>query len=102
MVARQIRAIFSAPDLNVANRLLNIAIEGWTTAHPKLNSWAQENIPEGFTVFGLPPEHRVRMRTTNGLERLNKELKRTTRVATLFPNTASCTLLISAMLAEQD
>ena len=42
------------------------------------------------------------MRTTNGLERLNKELKRRTRVATLFPNTASCTRLISAMLAEQD
>jgi putative transposase len=102
VVARQIRSIFSAPDVHEANRLLNIAIEGWTTAHPKLASWAQENIPEGFTVFGLLPEHRVRMRTTNGLERLNKELKRRTRVATLFPNTASCTRLISAMLAEQD
>ena len=42
------------------------------------------------------------MRTTNGLERLNKELKRRTRVATLFPNTASCLRLISALLAEQD
>ena len=97
-----IRLCNSAPDLNVANRLLNIVVEGWTTAHPELTSWEQENIREGFTVFGLPPEHRVRMLTTNGLERLNKELKRTTRVATLFPNTASCTLLISAMLAEQD
>lgn len=102
VVARQIRSVFSAPDVHEANRLLNHAIEGWTTAHPKLATWAQENIPEGFTVFGLPPEHRVRMRTTNGLERLNKELKRRTRVATLFPNTASCMRLISAMLAEQD
>ena len=42
------------------------------------------------------------MRTTNGLERLNKELKRRTRVATLFPNAASCLRLVSAMLAEQD
>jgi transposase-like protein len=46
--------------------------------------------------------HRVRMRTTNGLERLNKELKRRTRVATLFPNSASCLRLVSALLAEQD
>jgi putative transposase len=60
VVARQIRAIFNAPDVHEAARLLNIAIEGWTTANPKLASWAQENIPEGFAVFGLPPEHRVR------------------------------------------
>ena len=102
VVARQIRCIFSAPDVHEATRLLNIAIEGWATAHPKLASWAQENIPEGFAVFGLPPEHRVRMRTTNGLERINKELKRSARVATLFPNAASCLRLVSAMLAEQD
>ena len=36
-------------------------------------------------VFNLPDGHRVRMRTTNGLERLNKQLKRRTRVATVFP-----------------
>jgi transposase-like protein len=101
-VARQIHSIFNAPDVNEANRLLNIAIDDWGTSHPKLAAWAQHNIPEGFTVFGLPAEHRVRMRTTNGLERINKELKRRTRVATLFPNTASCLRLVSALLAEQD
>ena len=42
------------------------------------------------------------MRTTNGLECLNKGLKRRTRVATLFPNTSSCLRLESALLAEQD
>jgi len=47
-------------------------------------------------------EHRVRMRTTNALERFNKEIKRRTRVATLFPNSASCLRLVSAILAEQD
>lgn len=101
-VARQIHSIFNAPDVNEANRLLNIAVEDWGTSHPKLATWAQHNIPEGFTVFALPAEHRVRMRTTNGLERINKELKRRTRVATLFPNAASCLRLVSALLAEQD
>jgi putative transposase len=57
---------------------------------------------EGFAVFNLPPEHRVRMRTTNGVERLNKEIKHRTRVATLFPNSASGLRLVSAILAEQD
>jgi len=101
-VARTIRSIFNAPDVNEANRLLSLALEGWRKEHPKLATWAEENLAEGFAVFGLPPEHRVRLRTTNGVERLNKEIKRRTRVATLFPNSASCLRLVSAILAEQD
>ena len=42
------------------------------------------------------------MRTTNWVKRLNKEIKRRTRVATLFPNSASYLRLVSAILAEQD
>ena len=101
-VARTIRSIFNAPDVNEANRLLGQAVQGWRSTNPKLAVWAEEHLAEGFTVFGLPAEHRVRMRTTNGLERLNKEIKRRTRVATLFPNSASCLRLVSAILAEQD
>jgi transposase-like protein len=41
-----------------------------------------------------------RLRTTNGLERLNKESKRRTPVATLFPNEASLLRLASAVLSE--
>jgi len=40
------------------------------------------------------------LRTNNGLERLNKEIKRRTRVATLFPNKASLLRLVSAVLSE--
>jgi transposase-like protein len=40
--------------------------------------------------------------TLNGIEPSNKELKRRTRVATLFPNIDSCLRLVSALLAEQD
>ena len=70
-------------------------------SHPQLATWAEINLPEGFAVLTLPEGHRVRMRTTNGLERLNKELKRRTRVATLFPNPDSCQRLVSALLAIQ-
>ena len=101
-VARQIRSIFNASDAHEAQRLLTGAIKEWQTSHPQLAAWAADNLPEGFAVFALPEAHRVRMRTTNGLERLNKELKRRTRVATLFPNPASCLRLVSALLAEQD
>ena len=58
----------------------------------------------GVDVFdprlGLSETARKRLRTTNGLERVNKELKRRTRVATLFPNEESLLRLVSALLME--
>ena len=53
-------------------------------------------------MFGLPQIHWVRPRTTNGLERLNREIKRRTRVASIFPNEASLLRLASALLVEID
>lgn len=101
-VAQRIRAIFNAPDRAEAERLLKQAIESWTADAPKLAQWAENNLPEGFAVFDLPHAQRMRLRTTNGLERINRELKRRTRVASIFPNTASCLRLVSALLAECD
>ena len=101
-VARTIRSIFNAPNRDEAARLLNTAIASWQTDNSKFAAWAEINLPEGFASFGLPEPHRVRMRTTNGLERLNKEIKRRTRVACLFPNPESCLRLVSALLCEQD
>jgi transposase-like protein len=67
---------------------------------PQLAAWLEENVPEALTVLRVPAAHRRRLRTTNGLERLNKEIKRRTRVATLFPNEASLLRLASAVLSE--
>ena len=101
-VAQRIRSIFNAPDKTEAQRLLNQAVEQWRKDAPKLAQWAEQNLPDGFAVFDYPPAHRVRLRTTNGLERINRELKRRTRVASIFPNAASCLRLVSALLAECD
>jgi transposase-like protein len=57
-------------------------------------------VPEGLTVFAFPEAHRRRLRTTNMLERINREIKRRTRVANLFPNEASLLRLVSAVLME--
>jgi transposase-like protein len=101
-VALRIRAIFNARDKAEAERLLRQALDAWRTEAPKLAHWAEENLPEGFTVFDLPHGQRTRLRTTNGLERINREIKRRTRVASIFPNAASCLRLVSALLAECD
>ena len=56
--------------------------------------------PDIFTVFAFPPTQRRRLRTSNLMERISKEIKRRTRVATLFPNEASLLRLVSAVLME--
>ena len=101
-VARRIRAVFNAPERTEAERLLKEAIQHWRADAPKLAEWAEANLPEGFAVFDLPAAHRVRLRTTNALERINRELKRRTRVVSMFPNAASCLRLVSALLTEFD
>lgn len=99
-VASSIRAIFNAPDRHEADRLLKKAVESYAEMAPKLAEWMEHNIPEGLTVFALGERHRRRLRTSNVIERLNRELKRRTRVATLFPNEASLLRLVSAVLVE--
>jgi len=99
-VAQDLRSIFNAKNLEDANEELKRFVELYQDSMPKIASWAENNIPEGLSVFLLPEEHRKRMRTTNMLERQNKELKRRTRVATLFPNEASLLRLVTAVLVE--
>lgn len=99
-VAADLRDVFDAPDRHAADRRLDRAVKKYRDSAPKLADWIQENVPEGLTVFLLPPEHRKRMRTTNMLENLNKQIKRRTRVATLFPNETSLLRLVAAVLME--
>ncbi|MDA1249306.1 MAG: IS256 family transposase [Planctomycetota bacterium] len=99
-IADDIRNIFAARNAHDATEELCRFVERYKDTVPKLADWAEANIPEGLAVFTLPAEHRKRMRTTNMLERQNRELKRRTRVATLFPNEASLLRLVTAVLVE--
>jgi putative transposase len=99
-IAGRIRAIFTAPDNQEALRLLDIFLSDYKDSAPELVAWAEEALPEGMVIFSMPEKHWKRLRTDNMLERLNKEILRRTRVATLFPNTASCLRLISAVVME--
>ena len=99
-LAADLRAIFDAPDRTDADRRLDMAIRKYEKSAPKLAVWLSANVPDSLTVFVLPAAHRRRLRTSNLLERLNKEIKRRTRVATLFPNEASLLRLVSAVLME--
>ena len=99
-VASDIRSIFNAPDRQEADALLKKIVAKYAQDAPRLADWMEENLPEGLTVFAFPEKHRRLIRTTNGLERLNREIRRRTRVASLFPNDASCLRLVTAVVME--
>jgi transposase-like protein len=99
-VAQDLRNVFNARDVADANEELKRFVELYKDTAPNVATWAEKNIPEGLAVFQIPKDHRKRMRTTNMLERQNKEIKRRTRVATLFPNEASLLRLVTAVLVE--
>jgi len=99
-VAADIRAIFDAPNRQEAERLLALTVKKYQEQASKLAEWMETNLPEGLTVFAFPAEHRRRIRTTNMLERVNREIRRRTRVVSIFPNEASCLRLVSALLME--
>lgn len=99
-VAKDIRAIFNAHNRAAADALLAQTVQKYAKSASKLASWLEIAIPEGLTGLSFPEAHRVRLRTTNGLERLNQELRRRTRVVGVFPNEASCLRLVSALAME--
>ena len=99
-VAADIRSMFNAPDRKTAEEFLQAAIQKYAVSAPRLSAWLEENLSEGFTVFDFPLEHRKSIRTTNSLERVNKDIRKRTRGVGVFPNEASCLRLISALLME--
>ena len=99
-VARDLRRVFDADEPAEAERRLKEVVARHQKTAPQLAAWLEHAIPEALTVLTIPAAHRRRLRTTNSLERLNREIKRRTRVATLFPNEASLLRLASAVLSE--
>jgi len=99
-VAEDIRTIFNAPDRSTADAYLARAVQKYLKTASRLAEWMAANIPEGLTVFAFPAVHRRLLRTTNGVDRLHREVRRRARVVSIFPNQASCLRLVSAIHAE--
>jgi putative transposase len=101
-VAADIRTIFNAPDRATANSYLARTVLKYQKTASRLANWMEANLPEGLTVFDFPAEHQRRLRTSNCLERLNREFHRRTGVVSIFPNDLSCLRLTSAIAMEID
>ena len=99
-VAADIRAIFNADDRAHAEERLKQFVKIYSQSQPKLAAWAEENLPDGFTVFAFPEAHRRRLRTSNACENVNRQIKARTRVVGLFPSEESLLRLVTGVLTE--
>ncbi len=94
------RDIFNAKNRQEARQTVKQAVSSLSQSAPEFVSWLENNIEEGLTCFSFPKEHRKRLRTSNSLERVNREVKRRSRVAVLFPNAESALRLVTGVLIE--
>ena len=105
-LAADLRGIFAAADREVALDLASSVAEKWRgkgqgKGQEKVAERLEEHVEECLACLSFPEGHRRRIRTTNGLERFNQELKRRTRVVRIFPNSNSCLRLVTALAVEQ-
>ena len=99
-IALAMRNIFHSPSLKTAQIMIEEVKDQFQKSAPEFVNWLDNNISEGLTCFNFPQKHRKKIRTSNGIERVNREIKRRTRVAVMFPNNDSALRLVTAVLME--
>jgi putative transposase len=102
MVASAIRSVFEQPDERSAREQSGRVIESIRPRFPAVADLLADAEADLLVHFTFPETHRRQIRSTNPLERLNKEIKRRTAVVGIFPNRAALIRLVGMVLAEQD
>ena len=102
MVASAIRLVFEQPDERAARNQVDAVLEGLRPRFAAVADLLADAEPDLLAHFAFPETHRSKIRSTNPLERLNKEIKRRSVVVGIFPNRASVLRLVGMILAEQD
>ena len=92
-VAEDLKAIFKVRRQRTAQALAEEFVELYGKRFPKAVSIFEAGIEDALTYLTYPGSHHARLRTTNMLERLFREIKRRTRVVGVFPNETSASTL---------
>jgi putative transposase len=102
MVAALLRQVFTQPDLESARAHWRQVADQLRPRFPKAAALMDEAEDDVLAHLNFPAAHRVKLHSTNPLERLNKEVKRRTDVVGIFPNEAGIKRLVGAVLMEQN
>ena len=100
VLAKEIRQIFDSSDLAHANEHLRDLAEKYKKTLPDFSAWLEANIPESLTVLSFDESVRKKLRTSNIMENIHRQLKSRLRIVGLFPNDTSLLRLASALLNE--
>ncbi len=100
-IKQRLDDIFQAPDKQTGVIRLRRLIDDLSDKYPRVADLLETDGEDALTCLNFPLQHRRRIRTTNGLERFNQEIKRRTTVIRIFPNHDSAIRLIGALCMEQ-
>ena len=102
MLAALIRPIFNADSGDVARELFGEALERLGKPLPKIAALLEEAEEDLLAFYGFPADHWSKLRSTNPLERFNREVGRRTDVVGIFPNDRALIRLAASVVIEQN
>lgn len=102
VVSAFIATAFAQNDATAARKQWRGVADQLRSNVPKLAALMDQAEPDVLAYMGFPAAHRVKLHSTNPLERLNGEIKRRTDVVGIFPNEAAIRRLVGAILLEQN
>ena len=101
VVSAFIATAFAQPDHAAARAQWRLVADQMRPKLPKLAALMDGAEEDVLAYMTFPAQHRAKLHSTNPVERLNAEIKRRTDVVGIFPNEASITRLVGAILMEQ-
>ena len=102
LVAAALREIFNAEGYKQAKERVTHVLERLASVAPKVCELLEAAEEDLIAFYSFPPEHWTKLRSTNPLERVNKEIGRRSDVVGIFPNDAAVIRLVGALLSEQN
>ena len=96
----ELRRMFNASTIGEARSLRDGIISDYTPVAPKAVNVLDTGFEDAMTVMQLPERMRTKLRSSNWIERLNREFKRRSDVIQIFPNAASILRLMGAVAIE--
>ena len=102
LVAAALREIFNADSYQEAKGRVTHVLEPLAEIAPKVCAVLQDAEEDLLSFYRFRAEHWTKIRSTNPLERVNKEIGRRTDVVGTFPNDTAVIRLVGALLSEQN